>query len=63
MRHCSGRKGRLRKENRPLLDKLDTERKFILDRRESIFWRVVWNVIVPIGVSVSTVYVLSRLNL
>lgn len=58
--------GRLKNANRPLLeekDRLETERQFILDRRDSLFWRVVWNILVPILVSICTVYALNRFGL
>lgn len=56
----------LERENRPLLEEkiqLETKRQFILDRRDSLFWRVVWNILVPILVSICTVYALSRFGL
>ena len=59
-------KGMLKNANRPLIDertRLETERRFILDRRESIFWRIIWNVIVPVFVSVMTMYTIFRLGL
>ncbi|OGH12272.1 MAG: hypothetical protein A2776_00965 [Candidatus Levybacteria bacterium RIFCSPHIGHO2_01_FULL_40_10] len=55
--------GRLEQANRPLekeLDKLESERKFILDNRNSIFWRIIWNAIVPIIVSFITAYLVSK---
>lgn len=58
--------GRLKNANRPLLeekDRLETERQFILDRRDSLFWRVVWNIFVPILVSICTVYALNGFGL
>ena len=58
--------GRLKNANRPLLeekDRLETERQFILDRRDSMLWRVVWNILVPIFVSICTVYALNRFGL
>ncbi|MEI6280896.1 MAG: hypothetical protein WCP17_02765 [bacterium] len=58
--------GRLKNANRPLLeekDRLETERQFILDRRDSLLWRVVWNILVPILVSICTVYALNQFGL
>ena len=56
----------LARENRPLLEEktqLETKRQFILDQRDSLFWRIVWNIFVPILVSICTVYALSRFGL
>lgn len=50
--------------NRPLLEELDqleTERKFLLDERDSLFWRIIWNVVVPIIVSLITASIVTRL--
>ena len=58
--------GRLKNANRPLLEEkiqLETKRQFILDRRDSLFWRVVWNILVPILVSICTVYAFNRFGL
>ena len=58
--------GRLKNANRPLLDEkaqLETNRQFLLDRRDSLFWRVIWNVLVPILVSITTVYALGTFGL
>lgn len=52
--------------NRPLLDEraqLEVERQFILDRRDSLFWRFIWNIVVPFAVSIITVVMLRFLNL
>ena len=52
--------------NRPLLEEktqLETKRQFLLDKRDGLLWRVVWNIIVPILVSISTVYALNRFGL
>ena len=51
----------LKAANKPLLEertRLETERRFMLDKREGLFWRIIWNVVVPILVSVATVYIL-----
>ena len=42
---------------------LETKRQFLLDKRDGLLWRVVWNIIVPILVSISTVYALNRFGL
>lgn len=55
--------GRLRNANRPLeeeLDRLETERKFILDARNNLLSRIVWNFAVPITVSFVTAYLVSK---
>lgn len=39
---------------------LETERQFILDRRENLFWKGIWNVLVPILVTILTTAVLSK---
>jgi len=54
--------GMLKNANRPLeeeLDKLETERAFILDARSNLFWRLVWNVAVPVVVSLTTAFLVS----
>ncbi len=56
---------RLVAANRPLLEeleKLEIRRRFILDKRDSLFWRVVWNVIVPMIVSVVTAFIVSSIS-
>ena len=45
------------------LEQLETERRFILDRREGLFWKFIWNILIPIIVSVITTYMLSALTL
>ena len=52
--------------NKPLLEEraqLEVERQFLLDRRDSLFWRFVWNILVPVVVSTITVVMLRFLNL
>jgi len=44
------------------LENLETERQFILDKRDNLFWRFIWNVIVPIVVSTITAYTVSVLS-
>lgn len=51
------------KEAKPLNDELtqlEIERRFILDRRNNLFWRVAWSVVVPVGVSVISTYIISK---
>ena len=51
----------LKAANKPLLEeraRLETERRFMLDKRDGLFGRLIWNVVVPILVSVATVYIL-----
>ena len=58
--------GVLKNANRPFLEErlqLETERQFILDRREGLLWKLVWNVAIPVIVSVLTVYALKKLGL
>lgn len=43
------------------LDELETERGFILDSRNSLFWKTVWNIAVPIIVSIITAILVIRL--
>ena len=50
-------------DHKHTIDSLELERKFIIDRQNNLFWRIIWNVLVPIVVSVGTVYILSTLNL
>lgn len=53
----------MRAENEPLLKEkelLEIELQFILNRRENILWRTVWNVVVPIFVTVVTTLILSK---
>lgn len=39
------------------LDGLETKRKFLLDRRESWLPKTVWSILVPIFVSIITLYI------
>ncbi len=41
------------------LDSLERQRQFIIDNRNSIFWKVIWNGIVPIVVSFITAYLVT----
>lgn len=49
------------------LEELETKRKFIVDRRESWLPKTIWNLLVPIVVSilasVITIYTVNRLGL
>lgn len=45
------------------LDALKTQRKFLLDRRESWLPKTLWNVLVPILVTIITLYVINLLGL
>jgi hypothetical protein len=56
---------RIEQANKPLLDErqqLTTEREFIIARRDNLFWRAIWNILVPVVVSILTVYLISYLN-
>ena len=56
----------MKAEDAPLLkekEQLDLKRQFILDRRNSLFWRIIWNIIVPISVTLITTFVISRVGL
>lgn len=58
--------GRLVNANRPLIaekERLEQERLFLIDRRDSLSWRFVWNIIIPILVTIITVLVLSFFGL
>lgn len=55
--------GRLKNANRPLeeeLDRLESERKFILDARDNLLSRMIWNFAIPIVISFITAYLVSR---
>jgi hypothetical protein len=45
------------------LNFLETKRQFILDRRENLFWKFIWNVLVPIFVTLVTTFFISKFNL
>lgn len=45
------------------LDKLETQRNFLLDRRESWMPKTIWNVIVPIVVTIITLYIVKLLEI
>jgi hypothetical protein len=58
--------GHIERNKRPLLHKLDlleTERNFLLAEREALLPKTIWNIIVPIIVSVITALVITKLNL
>lgn len=38
------------------IEALELERKFIMEKQNNLFWRIIWNVLVPILVSLVTVY-------
>ena len=40
---------------------LEVERQFILDRRNNLFWRIIWNIVVPIIVSSITAVFISKI--
>ncbi|MHB8870973.1 MAG: hypothetical protein ACYC5G_00740 [Candidatus Doudnabacteria bacterium] len=51
--------GQVRVAIKPLteeLEQLQLQRQFILDRRDNLFWKTIWNIIVPIVVSLITTY-------
>ncbi len=53
----------LRNENRPLeeeLEQLILERDFIIDKRENFLWKALWNVAVPVLVSVITTFIVTK---
>ncbi len=51
------------KEIESELDKLTIRRQFILDKRDSLFWKIVWNIIVPVVVATITAYMVSKFNI
>ena len=56
----------LEQENRPLIEEkeaLETERRFILDRRENLFWRTIWSGVIPVIASIATVLILNHFGL
>jgi hypothetical protein len=56
----------MKSQDEPLLKEktlLETERQFILGRRDNLFWKALWNVIVPILVTIMTMIVLSKFGL
>lgn len=48
-------------ETRLDIERLESERGHILDARDSLFWRFLWNVITPILVSIITTLVITRI--
>ncbi len=55
--------GLVEKDNNPLqaeLEKLEFKRQFILDRRDNLFWKTIWNILVPILVSITTTYFIVK---
>lgn len=58
--------GRLENAKKPLLHKLDmlrTEREFLLSKREAWLPKTVWNLVVPILVSVLTAIIVTKLDI
>lgn len=50
-------------DNKPLeskFERLEIKRRFILDRRESFIPKTMWNIVVPIVLSVVTAYIASK---
>lgn len=57
--------GLVEKAKRPLLHRLDlltTERDFLISKREALLPKTIWNLIVPVIVSVVTAYLMIKLN-
>lgn len=57
---------RVERANEPLLiekKRLEMERQFILDNRNSFFWKVLWSVVVPILVTLIINYMQIKINL
>jgi len=55
---------RVKEANKPLkaeLEILEKQRDFIIDERNSLFWRIIWNFFVPIIVSILTTCLLLRI--
>ena len=46
-------------EHRRTLEKLNSRRDHILASRDNLFWRIIWNVITPIGVSIATTIIVT----
>jgi len=58
--------GEVKRALKPLneeLEQLQLQRQFILDRRNNLFWKAIWNIVVPIMVSLLTTYVIIKLGL
>ncbi len=48
-------------DTRTRIEVLELERKFIIDRQNNLFWKIIWNIIVPIIVSITTVYFTTKI--
>ncbi len=58
--------GLVEKAKKPLLHRLDlltTERDFLISKREAFLPKTIWNLVVPIIVSIVTAYLMISLNL
>lgn len=58
--------GLVERAKKPLIHKLDmlkTERDFILSKRESWLPKTIWNLVVPVIVSIVTALIVTKLNL
>lgn len=58
--------GRIENAKKPLLHRLDiltTERDFLISKREAWLPKTIWNLIVPLVVSVATAWIVIQLNL
>ena len=56
--------GQIRNAIKPLQEELailEIKRQFILDKRDSLFSRVIWNIVVPIIVSSVTAFLVSKI--
>lgn len=57
---------RLAEANKPLLNELkmlETEHKFLIDGRDNLLWRVIWNIGVPVFVTILTMFISLKLGL
>lgn len=58
--------GLVEREKKPLLHKLDlleTERSFLISKREAFLPKTIWNLIIPIIASVITAVIVTKLQL
>lgn len=58
--------GLVEREKKPLLYKLDmleTERNFLISRREAFLPKTIWNLIIPVLASVITAILVTKLQL
>ena len=57
---------KIEKANKPLraeLEILEKQRNFMIDRRNNLFWRITWNFVTPVIVSILTAYLTLKVIL